>query len=361
MLRIKKMLIISLVIIVNSGICKAQFIDNFDKDKTEGWFYFTGDGLTSMNFTQKDGFARILVDATKDKHNVWWALIKRDVTKHLDLSKLKDPSYELRVEAKIRVSNAPRRVNFMLNTQRTTNFHEHLREYDIPDTSGWHIISFTTKDFDAVPGDTVYVQFCATDFGIGTFYADLDYYRADIVNIKQAGPDKGEPLLYHPPVADLKTFSNHLNVTHDALINSDFPEVNFNNYSVKEKGGEARILTVNPNQWAVLRWDFGKYKNLKADGPGILEITTQSVSKGGKYIDAYGEDFGIEFGKIRVIEILGGDPLWDQNKVTYNSLTQGKMYADIFNTQMIFDTDVSEDNGGKNYITISRPVFTTSA
>lgn len=357
MLRIKKKLIISLVILVTSGICKAQFVDNFDKDKIEGWFYFTGDGSTSMNFIQKDGFARILVDATKDKHNLWWALIKRDVTKHLDLSKLKDPSYELRVEAKVRVSNAPRRVNFMLNTQRTTDFHEHLREYDIPDTSGWHIISFTTKNFDAVPGDTVYVQLCATDFGIGEFYADLDYYRADIVNVKQAGPDKGEPLLYHPPVADLKTFSNHLNVTHDALINSDFPDVNFNNYYVKEKGDNARVLTVNPNQWAVLRWDFEKYKNLKADGPGILEITTQSVSKGGKYIDAYGEDFGIEFGKVRVIEILGGDPLWDQNKVTFNSLTQGKIYSDVFNTQMIFDTDVSEENGGKNYITISRPVL----
>ena len=357
MLRIKKMLIISFVILVTSGICKAQFVDNFDKDKIEGWFYFTGDGSTSMNFIQKDGFARILVDATKDKYNVWWALIKRDVTKNLDLTKLKDPSYELRVEAKVRVSSAPRRVNFMLNTQRTTNYHEHLREYDIPDTSGWHIISFTTENFDAVPGDTVYVQLCATDFGIGEFYVDLDYYRADIVNVKQAGPDKGEPLLYHPPLADLKTFTNHLNVTHDALINSDFPEVNFNNYSVKEKGGDAKVLTVNANQWAVLRWDFGKYKNLKADGPGILEITTQSVAKGGKYIDAYGEDFGMEFGKVRVIEILGGDPLWDQNKVTFNSLTQGKIYADVFNTQMIFDTDVSEENGGKNYITISRPVL----
>jgi hypothetical protein len=357
MLRIKKKLIVSLVILVTSGICKAQFMDNFEKDKIEGWFFFTGDGNTSMNFIQKDGFARILVDATKDKYNVWWALIKRDVSKYLDLSKLKDPSYELRVEAKVRISNAPRRVNFMLNTQRTTNFHEHLREYDIPDTSGWHIISFTTKNFDAVPGDTVYVQLCVTDFGLGEFYADLDYYRADIVNVKQAGPDKGEPLLYHPPVADLKTFSNHLNVTNDALINSDFPEVNFNNYYIKEKAGNVRVLTVNPNQWAVLRWDFRKYKNLKADGPGILEITTQSVSQGGKYIDAYGEDFGIEFGKVRVIEILGGDPLWDQNEVTYNSLTQGKIYSDVFNTQMIFDTDVSEENGGKNHITISRPVL----
>jgi len=94
-----------------------------------------------MNFVQKDGFARLYVDAAKDKYNVYWTLIKRDVSASLDLNKLKDPSFELRVEAKVRVSNAPRRVNFMINTQRTTNYHEHLMEFDIPDTSNWHIIS----------------------------------------------------------------------------------------------------------------------------------------------------------------------------------------------------------------------------
>jgi hypothetical protein len=357
MLIIKKMLIITFVILITSGICQAQFIDNFDKAKIEGWFYLTGDGTVTMNFVQKEGYARILVDATKDKYNIWWAIIKRDVSKYLDLKKLKDPAFELRVEAKVRISNAPRRVNFMLNTQRTTNYHEHLMEYDIPDTSGWHIISFTTKNFDAVPGDTVYVQLGVTDFGIGEFYIDLDYYRADIVNVKQAVPDRGEPLPYHPPIQDLKTFSNQLNVTHDALINSDFPDVNFRNWQVKEKDGDARVLTVNADQWAILRWDFEKYKNIKVEGPGILELTTQSVLKGGRYNETFGEDLGIEFGKIRVIEIPGGDPLWDQNKVTYNNLIQGKKYADVFNTQMIFDTEVSEESGGKTFITISRPVL----
>ena len=65
---------------------------------------------------------------------------------------------------------------------------------------------------------------CATDFGIGEYYVDLDYYRADIINVNLAGPDKGEPLPYHPPVPDLSTFSNHLDVSHDGLINSDFPD-----------------------------------------------------------------------------------------------------------------------------------------
>jgi len=354
---IKKKLKIFLLILITSGICQAQFLDSFNNKKIEGWFFFTGDGTVTMDFIQKDGYARILIDATKDKHNVWWAIIKRDVSAFLDLQKLKDPSYELRVEAKVKVSNAPRRLNFMVNTQRTTDFHKQLMEYDIPDTTNWHIISMTTKNFDAVPGDNVYVQLDVTDWGLGEYYVDVDYYRADIVNVNHIEPDKGELVPYHPSVPEIGSFSNHLDVTHDCLIDSDFPDVNFNDWHIKEQKGDIRILTVNANQWAILRWDFEKYKNLKIDGSGLLELTTHSVSKGGNYIDTYGKDFGMEFGKIRVIEIIGGDPLWGQEKVTYNNFMGGNIYSDVFNTQMIFDLEMSDEPGSKNFITISRSVL----
>ena len=124
----KNILSIVVLILAGCGICQAQFLDSFDKNEIEGWFFFTGDGAATMDFVQKDGFSRILVDATKDKHNVYWTLIKRDVTAFLDLEKLKEPDFELRVEAKVRVSNAPRRINMMVNTQRTINYHEHLME-----------------------------------------------------------------------------------------------------------------------------------------------------------------------------------------------------------------------------------------
>jgi hypothetical protein len=339
------------------GTCQAQFLDNFDKNKIEGWFFFTGDGAATMDFVQKNGYATINVDGTKDKYNVYWTLIKRDVTAFLDLAKLKDPSYQLRVEAKVRVHDAPRRLNMMVNTNRTTNYHIDLMEFDIPDTTDWHAISMTTRKFDAHPGDTVYVQLCVTDYGLGKYYVDLDYYRADIVNVHLAGPDKGELVPYHPPIPDVSTFSHHLAVTHDCLINSDFPEVNFNDWSVKEQRDTARVLTVNANQWAILRWDFEKYENAKVDGPGLLELTTQSVPRGGKYVEAYGEDFGIEFGKVRIIEIVGGDPLWDQSTVTYNSLTQDRKYSEVFNTQMVYDLEMSEEPGSKNFVTISKPVL----
>src|ERR1035437_844406 len=95
-----------LLFLITSGICQAQFLDSFNNKKIEGWFMMTGDGTPKMDFIQKDGYASIFVDGTKDKHNVYWTLIKRNVSKFLDLNKLKDPSYQLRVEAKVRVHNA---------------------------------------------------------------------------------------------------------------------------------------------------------------------------------------------------------------------------------------------------------------
>ena len=353
----KKKLNIFLFLLFTSGICQAQFLDSFDKKKIEEWFFFTGDGDATMDFVQKDGYSRIIVDATKDKYNVWWAIIKRDITAFLDVEKLPDPSYELRVEARVRVSEAPRRLNFMINTQRTIDFHKQLMEYDIPDTTDWHIISMTTRDFDAVPGDTVYVQLDVTDWGLGKYHVDLDYYRAEVVNVTLVGPDKGEPLPYHPPVPNINTFSHHLPVTHDAILNADFPNVNFNDWQVKDSRGYARILTVDENHWVILRWDLEKFRNTTIKGSGVLELTTYSVQKGGNYVETYGEDLGMEFGKIRVIEILGGDPEWDQKNVTYTNFIQGNKLADVFNSQMIFDLEPSEEPGSKNYITISRPVL----
>ena len=354
---IAKKLIVFLLIFISPGICNAQFIDSFDDGNIDGWMFFTGDGSAKMDFIPRDGYSSIFVDGTNDKYNVYWTLIKRDVTSFLDLNKLKDPSFQLRVEAKVRVHNAPRRLNFMVNTNRTTNYHIDLMEYDIPDTTDWHVISMTTKKFDALPGDTVYVQLCATDYGLRKYYVDIDYYRADIVDINSAGPDKGELVPYHPPIQELNTFANHLDVSQNAIINSDFPDVNFNDWHVKETAGDSKILTVNANQWIILRWDFEKYKNMKIDGAGLLELTTQSVAIGGDYVKAFGEEFGMEFGKIRVIEILDEEKCWDQTKVTYNSFMHGKDYHNVFNEQMIYDAELNYEKGSKNFITISKPVL----
>lgn len=337
---------------------RAQFLDNFDAPKIDGWFTLAGDGFATVTFEPQGGFARLAIDGTRDPYGVWWTLIKRDVAPALDLAKLKDPAYELRVEARIRVSAAPRRVNFMINTQRTTNFHEHLREYDIGDTTDWHVISMTTRDLDAVPGDQVFVQLCATDWGPVKCHVDVDYYRADVVRREGAAPDVGEPLVYHPPVPEAGSFAQHLPAAHDSVINADFPDVNFNDWRVEEAGGPARVLTVDGKDLPVLRWDLSAYRGQQADGVGVLEFTTCSVAHGGKYIEHWGRDFGEEFGaKVHVSEILGGDPAWEQEKVTANGLLSGASEAEVFNPQMIQDIDLATKPGATNHVVLPRPVM----
>lgn len=337
--------------------CEAQFIDEFDKQEVDkAWQLMTGDGTPTMKFLQRNGYATIYVDGSTDKQNVYWTLIKRNIASFLDMQKIKDPNYELRVEAKVRIHNPPRRVNFMVNTQRTTDFHRDLMEFDLPDT-GWHVISMTTNQLDAITGDQLNVQLCVTDFGLRQYEVDIDYYKADIINIKTAEKDKGPAVPYHPFIPSINNFSNHLSVTHDALINSDFPEVNFNNWKARDKSGAANVLTIHGHQWAILRWDLAKFKNAIADGAGVFEFTTYSVHSGGNYTKAYGHDYGEEFPRVRVIEILGGDPAWDQGAVSYNILMQGKDYHEVFNEQMIYDVEMSELPGTKNYVTISQPVL----
>lgn len=355
-MQLKGNLILFLLSVLLSTVGRGQFIDHFDGKKIEGWFFFTGDGEATMDFLQRGDYATIYVDATKDKHNIYWAIIKRNISSFMDLKKLKNPGFELRVEARVRVHNPPRRVNFMVNTQRTTNFHKDLMEFDLQDTS-WYVISMTTEELDAVPGDSLYVQLGVTDFGLDVYEVDIDYYRADIIEVKRAGPDKGPATPYHPSIPDLSSFSIRLEAAHDALINSVFPEVNFNDWNVKKEDGTVRVLTINENQWAVVRFDLEPYKGSKAAGAGIFEFTTYSVAGGGNYVEAYGKDFGEEFGKVRIIEILGGDPDWDEEQVTYSNLMGEKDYAQVFNTQMIFDSEVAEQPDSKNFITISQPVM----
>ena len=145
---------------------------------------------------------------------------------------------------------------------------------------------------------------------------DIDSNRADTVNVREAGPDNGNLVPYHNPIPDIKTFSIHLDVDNDCVINSDFPEVNFNGLYVKKKEGDVGVLTFNANQSEILRWYFSKCRNLKVTNAGLLDLTTQSVHPGGNYVEVFDQYFEIEFNKIRVIKILDGDSLWDQNTVT---------------------------------------------
>jgi len=338
------------------GKVSAQFIDDFiggsvakDTRAITGWTFFTGDGLATMEFVPGDGYASIVVDATKDKRNVWWALIKCCVSTDMDLARLSEPKYEFRIEARIRVSHAPRRVNMHLNTQRTTDFHSHLMEFDIPDTTNWHTISMTTEGFDAQPGDNVFAQMALMDWGLGRYRVDVDYIRVDIVDPAQVGPDKGVAVPYHPPLPNVNTFANVIKVAQDCTIDIQHTEMNFNGWCAQDRGVETNILSVNGTQFVILRWDLNAFSGKEISNGGLLELTTYSVERSSDDIK--------DFGQIRVVELLGGDANWNQETVTYNSLCQGQPEDNILNSQMIIDCEVTEGHEDKTLITIPRPVL----
>jgi hypothetical protein len=335
----------------------AQFRDDFDGPTLKidpsgatGWGFLAGEGQAVMDFRQGgDGFASIWVNATRDRRNVWWAFIIRQVSPALDLARLARPGYALRIEARVRSSHAPRRINLHLNTQKTTDFHSHLMEFDIPDTDNWHTVSMTTRDFDASPGDTVNAQMSLMDWGLGSYRLDVDYFRVDVVEAARSGPDLGDPVPYHPPVADPAGFSHAIVAAQAATIDLDNPDVNLGNWYIADAAGRTPVLSVGGTRYVILRWDFGALAGKKAAGSGLLELTTRTVE--------HTSDDIPDFGLIRVVEILGGEPLWDKKTVTFNTLRQGGLPDLVICPQMIIDWPVTEGDGAKTYLTISRPAL----
>jgi hypothetical protein len=332
----------------------AQFRDDFDSvaldpEGRTGWEFFSGDGTATMDFRQGGaGYASIFVDATTDRRGIWWALIDREVSNGMNLSPLRQPGHEVRIETRLRVSHAPRRVNLQVLTRRTTDYYSHLMEFDIPDADTWHTISMTTRGFDAGPGDTLLGHLALMDWGLERYRVDLDYLKVDIVDVATAGPDVGTAVPYHPPVADPGSFGRAVSVAHDAMIDLEHPDVNLDDWGVQEGSRRIRLVSADAMRYVILRFDLRAFAGSKAAGSGLLELTTHSVERKAEDV----KDFGI----VRVVEILGGDPEWDQKTVTADSLCRGQPLVRVLNPQPIIDWPVTEGDGGKTYFTISRPV-----
>ncbi len=334
---------------------RAQFRDDFDgplsldPEGIKGWAFLTGEGQAKMDMIPGPGCVSVTVDATRDKRNVWWALIKRRVSDSLDLEKLKDPAYALRVEAKIWVSDAPRRVNLHFNTQRTTDFHTNLMEYDIPEANTWHTISMTTHGFDARPGDSVNAQMALMDWGQGKYRVDIDYFKVDVVKASEAGPDLGDPVPYHPPVPDPASFREAVPALETGMIDPENQEVNFGTWSALEDGRRVDLLTASGSQVVILRWDLRTFAGKSPAGPGLLEVTTHSAAGLARRLP--------DFGEARVVEIIGGDPGWKRESVTAASLCRGEELDQVILPQMIIDWPVTEGRGAKTYFVISKPAL----
>ncbi|HUF10206.1 MAG TPA: hypothetical protein VMO47_12860 [Rhodothermales bacterium] len=334
---------------VNYGNTSAQFIDDFKSNQNEGWTWFTGDGLVEMDFVECDGIASILVDATADTHNVWWALIKRDVSAFLNLERLAEPEYELRVEARIRVSHAPRRVNLHFNTQRTTDFHSHLREYDIADTTSWHRISMTTRDFDARPGDAVNVQMALMDWGLDRFRVDLDYIRVDVASADTSAPDSGHPIPYHSTVPDEAAFDRRL-VPDQAVV------VVGTDASSRDSGQQdlipelaGSVLSLGKDRLIAFRWDLADYRETGISGPGLLKLVTRHAARETATLE--------ELGQVRVSEVYEANWPSHAGGLSESSFLGGRPRDEVINPQMIIDLPLKEGRDVTTYFTIPVPVM----
>lgn len=334
---------------------RAQFRDDFDSVTTDpegrsGWRLGTGDGSATMALRQEgEGYGTIVVDATADERNIWWAFINREVSSEMDLAPLRKPGHAVRIEARIRVSHAPRRVNLQIQTGRTTDYHSHLMEYDIPRAGEWHTISLTTSGLDAGPGDVLIGHMALMDWGSSIYRVDVDYVKVDIVDTALASPDLGEPIPYHPPIADPDSFTHALGAVHDGMIDLRNEDVNLNDWSSREGSQRVPLLTAEGDRHVILRWDMGAFAGKRASGSGLLELTSYSVLRKSESV----KDFGI----LRIVEILSGDASWDEGTVTSASFRAGDPLDEVLNPQMIIDWPATEERGGKTHLTIPRPVL----
>jgi hypothetical protein len=331
----------------------TEFRDDFDVVRTDpagarGWRFLTGDGAATMTLRQGGpGYASIEVDATRDRRGIWWALIERNVSDNMDLGLLR--GREVRIEARLRVSHAPRRVNLQVLTARSTDDYAHLMEFDIADSGTWHTISMTTRGFQARPGDTLIGHLALMDWGLEKYRVDLDYVRVGLVDPATAGPDQGAAVPYHPPLADPKTFRESLPPAEAAMIDLENAATNFDDWSMAEAGRRLPLLTVDAGHVVLLRWDLRQLARRHVAAAGLLELTTHTVA--GKA--APPKDFGL----LRVVEILGGDRGWTRRTATAESFFRGEPPSRVLNPQMIIDWPATEGNGGKTYLTIPAPVL----
>jgi hypothetical protein len=354
----KPIVIAAALVLFAGAACAAPFLEDFkgkalalDQKAAEGWGAYTGSGEATVKFFQKNGHGIMEVDGRKDRRNIYWAIVKHDLSKFIDARELLAPGKAIRMEVKVRISEAPRRVHFQVNTNRTTDFDANLREFDLPDTD-WHVLSWTRSDLDVKAGDHIAVTFGMTDMGRAVYRCEFAYIKAEVVDAATAGPDKGSPLVYRPEMPVPETFANVVPVSEDAVIDAAYPWVNYSawsNMSDPEGSQGVEVLSVSGTQTSILKFDLSKFAGKTVDGWGWLELTTDHVD--------WAPTNQEEFGWLRAVEIKGGDPGWTRATVTRDSFLQGKPELEALNGQLIVDAAPAFHRGERTLIRINPAVL----
>ena len=326
------------------------FVENFSTPGLTGWRVTSGSGDlipgTTVKLTRENGKGLFWIDATNDRRNIWWAVINHEVTPYIDRNMLGRDDKAIRIEAKVRLPK-PRRFNMSLNHTSTTDYHDDLAEFDIVD-SEWHVVSYTNFDFGAKPADKVFVQLAVMDAGREVITVEIEYLKVSIVDAATAPPDSGDPMPYRPTMKHPEDFSRSLIVTEDAIIDSEYPWVNFSRWYDASADSQP-LLSISGSQISILRWDFTRFAKRKPDGWGILVLTTHNVHYAPLRLE--------EFGYIRLVEIKDGDPAWTRVQVTFENLLQGKAKHDVIHPQLIMDTPPEFERNAKTVIPVSPTVM----
>ncbi len=346
--QLKIILLICTVFFSQTPTIKAQFLETFQGETSVEWISFTGSGEAVSSLERKDSWLQFKVDATDDTQNVWWAIVQTTLTDQLDLEPFADPEsdYGLRMEARVRVSHAPRRFNMQLRTDRYEGNYAGLMEFDIPDKDRWHTVSMTLEHLDIRPGDRITPHLAMMDWGPFIYTMEIDYVKVDVVNLSERSEDLGEQVVYPPPVPQPNEFENSMAATESGMVDRHYPDLNKRGWVA----GDTPVLTLDNTKIVLLRWDLSEIEGRNTDGYGMLELTPFS------FYQTTDTD-RIEFDKIRMVEILAGDPIWNRDSVTFNSFLQGEPLESVLNTQMIHDFVLPSKKDEPLYIHLPRPVM----
>lgn len=312
-----------------------------------GWSAITGDGEPVFMQRMHNGIATLKVDATRDKRNIWYAFIHQNIWPQFNEVNLSDKGYRLHIEARLKPSHGPRRVNLYIKS--TSSGDDFLREFDLAEAGKWYEISMTTTPIRHMENKPLLAQLSLMDWGnTGIYQLDVDYLKVDILPDGKTIADRGLPLLYRPPQADAAGFRTERKVNADATVDMLYPDLNLSEWTQKGNTDEA-VLMVDNTKRIILQWDFSDLRGRMVTGSGQLEFYTHSLFRLMKDQK--------DFGEVRICEIIGGPAGWKESEINYNLLLQGMNEAAIINEQTTVDVAIAPGNGSKTVVTISQPVL----
>jgi hypothetical protein len=205
-----------------------QNIPEFRSDNIPEWLSKTGDGEGVFTQNIDNGILTLRLDARNDRRNIWYAFTHRNVAPPLKFKSGQAP-VTLYIEARVKPSHGPRRVNLYLKSLSTGD--EHLREFDLPEAGKWYEISMVAPNFRHEPGKSLLGQVSFMDWGnTGVYELQVDYMKVDIVKPGQKFQEKGPPIPYRPPLADESTFRLERKVKADVSVDTKYASLNLSGW-----------------------------------------------------------------------------------------------------------------------------------